>query len=195
MPYKRYPKRDPLKNRFTLPNEIHSLNLCSHEIAIYAYLLYCEDRKTYQAYPSYNTIGAAVQLSKNTVRKYVSQLEQKKFITTEPTKVLAKDGNYRNGNLLYTIRPIQEAIDFYHAEQIRKADETIRKQQIQEQLANATNAKRAMSSTTPSLQTNNLTSSTANHLAPNENHWDTGTDTDVLNQDDYADEFFDFDIA
>ena len=40
--------REAYKNYFPLPNEIFSLNLCPGEIAVYSYLLYCEDRKTYQ---------------------------------------------------------------------------------------------------------------------------------------------------
>lgn len=47
------------KNYFPLPNAIFSLNLSPGEIAVYSYLLYCEDRKTYQCYPSYKTIGRA----------------------------------------------------------------------------------------------------------------------------------------
>ena len=38
------------KNYIPLPNAIFSLNLCPGEIAVYSYLLYCEDRKTYQCY-------------------------------------------------------------------------------------------------------------------------------------------------
>ncbi len=32
------------KNYFPLPNEIFSLGLSSGEIAVYAFLMYCEDR-------------------------------------------------------------------------------------------------------------------------------------------------------
>lgn len=56
MKYQQYWKRDAAKNYFPLPNEIFCLGLCSGEIAVYAYLLYCEDRKTYQCYPSFRTI-------------------------------------------------------------------------------------------------------------------------------------------
>ena len=62
--YKRYPRRDPIKDYFPLPNEIFSLGLCDGEIAVYAYLLRCENRVTHQCYPSYNTIGNAVGLRK-----------------------------------------------------------------------------------------------------------------------------------
>lgn len=105
---------------FTLPNEIFCLGLSSGEIAVYSYLLRCENRKTYQCYPSYRTIGQALKMSQNTVRKYVQSLEDKHLISTERTEVIAKDGRKRNGTLLYTIRPIRDAIDYFHSEQLRR---------------------------------------------------------------------------
>lgn len=120
-------KRDPIKHYFPLPNEIFSLGLKAGEIAVYAFLLYCEDRKTFQCYPSYHTIGKAIGVSVNTVRKYVKMLEDKGFITTETTTILTKDGRSRNGSLLYTIRPIQEPIDFFHQQQFQKLQEDSQK--------------------------------------------------------------------
>ena len=72
--FRRWPKRDPNKYYYLVPNEVFNLGLSSHEIAVYNYLLRCEDRRTYQCHPSYRTIGKAVQLSENTVRKYVACL-------------------------------------------------------------------------------------------------------------------------
>ncbi len=108
------------KHYFTLPNEIFCLGLSSGEIAVYSYLLRCENRKTYQCYPSYRTIGQALKMSQNTVRKYVQSLEDKHLISTERTEVITKDGQKHNGTLLYTIRPIAEAIDYFHSEQLRR---------------------------------------------------------------------------
>ena len=110
MKYGSYPKRDALKNYFPVPNEIFCLGLSSGEIAVYAYLMYCEDRKTFQCHPSYKTIGNAVGMSKNTIRKYVGSLIEKRLITTEPTTVYTQKGEKRNGNLRYTIRPDQGSI-------------------------------------------------------------------------------------
>ena len=42
-----WPKRDPIKNYFPLPNEIFSLGLSAGAIAVYGFLLHREDRKTY----------------------------------------------------------------------------------------------------------------------------------------------------
>ena len=110
MKYSRYPKRDALKDYFPVPNEIFCLGLSSGEIAVYAYLLRCENRKTFQCHPSYKTIGNAIGMSKNTVKKYVDGLAQKRLITTESTTVYTQKGEKRNGNLRYTIRPDQGSI-------------------------------------------------------------------------------------
>ena len=122
MKFHRYPERDAIRHYFPLPNEIFSLGLCFGEIAVYAYLMYCEDRKTFQCHPSYRTIGRAVRLSWNTVKKYVTALEQKHLITTEPTTIRTKGGEKRNGSLLYTIRPIEEAKEYDYQLQLERAD-------------------------------------------------------------------------
>ena len=53
------------------------------------------------------------------VRKYVRILEDRGLITTEPTSIM-KDGQKRNGNLLFTIRPIQEAVEQFYQQQMEK---------------------------------------------------------------------------
>ena len=115
-------KRDPCKNFYMVPNEILRLGLSVGEIAVYNYLIYCEDHKTYKCYPSYRKMGEALGLTRKTVMKYVRSLEDRCLISTEPTKVTLKSGKKQNGNLLYTIRPIQEAVDHFNAEQLRKAE-------------------------------------------------------------------------
>ena len=109
-------------NYFPMPNEIFFLGLCYGEIAVYTYLMFCEDRKTYQCYPSYNTIGKALDMSKNTVMKYVKSLEDKCLITTEHTTVTLKSGQKQNGNLRYTIRPIKEAREHFYRQQMIKLE-------------------------------------------------------------------------
>ena len=56
-------KPDPVKNYYPVPKVICQLGLSPGEIAVYSFLLFCEDRKTYQCYPSYRTIGNAVGMS------------------------------------------------------------------------------------------------------------------------------------
>mgnify|MGYP001229499856 CR=1 FL=1 len=130
-----YPKRDPIKNYFLVPNEIYDLGLPHGAIAVYGYLLRCEDRRTYCCHPSYKTIGKALNMSENTVRKYVAELEEKHLIRTEPTTITTKDGRRRNGSLMYNIRPIQEAIDYFHERQMRELEESVERQKAQNRLS------------------------------------------------------------
>ena len=111
-----------LRRQFVLPNEIFDLGLSGGEILVYAFLIRCEDRETYTCYPSYDTIGSAVGMSRNTVGKYVSLLERKGLIETEPTFFTSKDGKKRNGNLLFRILPIQDVIDARFQRALRKAE-------------------------------------------------------------------------
>ena len=133
--FRRWPKRDPNKHYYLVPNEVFNLGLTSHEIAVYNYLLRCEDRRTYQCHPSYRTIGRAVRLSENTVRKYVAGLEEKGLIHTEPSTITTKDGRVRNGSLIYTIRPIQEALEQNYQRQFRQAEESVERARVQQRLA------------------------------------------------------------
>ena len=104
-------------NRSTLGLPVHHQLLeftqCAGEISVYSFLMSCENRKTYQCYPSYRTIGETVSMSVNTVKKYVDALVDKQFIYTERTSIITKDGRRQNGSLLYTIRPIYEAIQHH----------------------------------------------------------------------------------
>ena len=128
-------KRDPVKNYFPLPNEIYQLGLSHGAIAVYGYLLRIEDRRTYQCHPSYATIGKAVGMSNNTVRKYVAGLEEKGLIRTEPSTITTKDGRVRNGSLIYTIRPIQEALELNYQRQFLRAERDIERAKAEKKLA------------------------------------------------------------
>lgn len=122
---RKYPKRDPIKDYFPLPNEIFCLGLSYGEIAVYSYLLYRENRKTFQCYPSYRSIGKALGMSRNTVSKYVQLLVDKELIETEPTNVFTQSGKKLNGNLLYTILPIEQAKDYFYKRQLENLDRAI----------------------------------------------------------------------
>ena len=127
-------KRDLSKNFFPLPNEIFSLRLSPGALAVYSYLLYCEDRKTYQCYPSYTSIGKSVNMSVNTVRKYVVELEEQGLVVTEPTSIVTSDGRKRNGSLRYTILPIQNAVDLHNQRQLRQLEETTERMRVAKEL-------------------------------------------------------------
>ena len=133
--YKRWPKRDPNKNYFLVPNEVFHIGLTYPEISIYCYLLSIEDRETYQCWPSYKTIGKALGMCENTVSKYVRSLEEKGLIRTEPTIVRSKDGRPLNGNLLYTICPIQAAVELFYERQFRQLEEDAARQRAAARLA------------------------------------------------------------
>ena len=133
--FQRWPKRDPVKHYYLVPNEVFSLGLSSYEISVYNFLLRCEDRVTYQCHPSYRTIGRAVRLSENTVRKYVASLEEKGLIRTEPSTIITKDGRVRNGSLIYTIRPIQEALKLNYQRQFLRAERDIERAKAEKRLA------------------------------------------------------------
>ena len=100
---------------FLLPNAIFTLGLSPGEMTLYAYLIFCEDRKTHQCWPSIGRISQHTGMSANTITKYIRQLEEKQLIDVESTKVRTKRGEVRNGTLQFTVRPIQEAVN-YHLE-------------------------------------------------------------------------------
>ena len=119
-------------NYFTLPNVMFQLGLSTGELATYAYLLRCENRKTYQCFPSYKTIGQAIGKTRNAVKTYVDGLRDKGLIKTEPTTKTAKDGAVLNGNLLYTILPIENALNVYNERQAYLSEIESRRQMIRQ---------------------------------------------------------------
>jgi hypothetical protein len=121
-----------------VPNEVFSIGLNFREISLYTYLLRCENRDTYQCYPSYKTIGKTIRMSENTVAKYVRQLEEKGLIYTEPTIVQSKDGKPLNGNLRYTIRPIQGVLEAFYERQFQQVEEDAARQRAAKLLAKTT---------------------------------------------------------
>jgi len=120
---------------YPLPKVLCRLGLSPGEIAVYSFLMYCENRTTYQCYPSYRTIGEAIGMSRNTVAKYVRQLEEKGLIRTERTTVTLKDGRKRNGSLRYTILPPEQAVEQFNRQQLSKAEAAAERRRIQDKLA------------------------------------------------------------
>ena len=109
------------------------LGLCAGEVAVYAYLMFREDRKTYKCHPGYTTIGEALQMSKNTVAKYVRMLERKRLIKTRYT-TFDLQGKCCNGNLEYTILPIEEAVKDFEEKQECQLQLEYQKAQMLEKL-------------------------------------------------------------
>ena len=118
----RHSKYSGRGNFFSLPNELFFLNIGHGVITVYAYLLYCEDRRTHQCHPSYRTISDVVHLTVSTVMKHITKLADRQFITVESTSYIDKRGMKWNGNNLYTILPIQMAMDYCYQQQLLRLE-------------------------------------------------------------------------
>ena len=64
-----------------------------------------------------------------TVQKYVRMLEDKRLISTEPTKIMTQKFIKKNGSLIYTIHPFQEAVEYFSRRQIENGGR-LKKQNI-----------------------------------------------------------------
>ena len=59
-------------------------------------------------------------MSINTVRKNVCALADKGLIRTEDTTVLTRSGLQRNGNLRYTIQPLEKVLEDHRQTDLQK---------------------------------------------------------------------------
>ena len=57
-------------------------------------------------------------MSENTVRKYICRQEERGLIAAESTEVITKSSGRCNGNLLFTLLPIQKVIDQFYERQL-----------------------------------------------------------------------------
>ena len=117
---------------FVVPNEVFQLGLSAGAIATYCYLMSCENRRRgdkdrYTCYPSYTTIGRAINRSERSVYKYVQELVEAGLVSTEQTKVTTKDGRRWNGSLRYTMLDPRRAVELYHERQLAKLETGVRK--------------------------------------------------------------------
>ena len=74
-------------------------------------------------------------MSRNTVKKYVDSLIEKRLITAEPTTVITLKGKKRNGNLLYTVCPIENAAAYHDEQQMIRLESEMRRQVALKKLA------------------------------------------------------------
>ena len=109
-----------VNNCTILPNEVYQLKLSATALAIYSYLRRLADPETHQCWPSYANIAETFGCSKRTVAKYVTELCEAGLVSIEATSVTTADGLKWNGNLRYTILPIQSAVDLFHERQLAK---------------------------------------------------------------------------
>ena len=120
---------------FSLPNDIFRLGLKSGDLLVYIYLQYQKGAYSDQCWPSYATIGAAVGMSRKTVQKHIGALIDKGLVRAEYTSVFVH-GQKVNGNLLYTLKPIEQVLrerektqldKLTQAETQRKWDEKVKR--------------------------------------------------------------------
>ena len=111
------------------------LDLPASAVAVYLYLLRSADRKTDQCHPSEATIAKRLHLSRNTVAKYVRLLEERGLIITEHTKIITKNGIKKNGNLLYTMIPLQKVMEQHYEQQFNALERTTERRKVQAKLA------------------------------------------------------------
>ncbi|MBO4914171.1 MAG: helix-turn-helix domain-containing protein [Oscillospiraceae bacterium] len=111
-----------VSNCTILPNEVYQLKLSATALAIYSYLRRLADPETHQCWPSYANIAETFGCSKRTVAKYVAELCEAGLVSIEATSVTTADGLKWNGNLRYTILPIQSAVNLFHERQLTNYD-------------------------------------------------------------------------
>ena len=120
---------------FILPNDVFSLGLSANAIAVYAYLMRLEDRKTNVCWAKQQTIGNAVGVkSPKTVAKALAALEDAELIYREPT-TMNHNGKKVNGVQMFTIRPIEDAISHYQWEQMENLSRTVEAQEAEDRVA------------------------------------------------------------
>ena len=124
-----------VKNCFPVLNILLDMDLPASAVAVYLYLLRSADRKTNQCHPSEATIAKRLHLSRNTVAKYVRLLEERGLIITEHTKIITKNGIKKNGNLLYTIIPLQKVMEQHYEQQFNALERTTERRKVQAKLA------------------------------------------------------------
>ena len=70
----------------------------------------------------------------------MQKLEERELIRTERTTVTLKDGRKRNGTLLYTILPTEQAVEQHNRHQLYLVETAIERHRVQQKLAAQTEA-------------------------------------------------------
>ena len=71
-------------------------------------------------------------MSENTVRKYICRQEERGLIAAESTEVITKSSGRCNGNLLFTLLPIQKVIDQFYERQLSALEQATTRQRAQQ---------------------------------------------------------------
>ena len=78
-----WPRPDPRRYRFPLPNTVWEYDLKPTEFVILSYLCYCHSLRRNDGKISAETVAKAVHMTVGTVKKYLSSLASRKLITNE----------------------------------------------------------------------------------------------------------------
>ena len=122
-------------NYFTIENIIFSFDLKPGEFVVYAYLRRCSNVKTGQAWPSYQTIADAVNISRTSVARHVKALEEKGLLITEPTYWFDRSGSKMNGRRLFTLPPLSEVVENTIQRKIQEMEAHLERERVQKKLA------------------------------------------------------------
>ena len=109
-------------NFFTLPDEVFYLAWATGRSRCTPTCSAVRTAAPHQCHPSYNTIAAATGLAVNTVMKHIRELADRQFVAVERTSYLDRRGMKWNGNNLYTILPIQQAVDGSYRRQLAELE-------------------------------------------------------------------------
>ena len=131
-------ERPRAEGYFPLPDATFEIGLCAGELAVYVYLMRCENRTTHQCRSSCRTSGAPLRMSENTAHKYVCRLGEKEHVTVEPITAITRDGQKRNGNSRYTICHFRDARAAYHRQKLDQLETQTVRQRTEAALAKRT---------------------------------------------------------
>ena len=96
-----WPRPDPRRYRFPLPNVVWEYDLKPAEFVILSYLCCCHSHRRNDEKVSAESVAKAVHMTTGTVKKYLSSLADKKLITDELS--LTPDLQFTDDRMFFTL--------------------------------------------------------------------------------------------
>ena len=87
---------------YQMSNVIFYYQLSPIQFSVYSYLVCCAGQKE-KCWPSVKTISAHCNISENSVRKAITELEEREFIRKVKTKRCGQNGRWLQSNNQYFI--------------------------------------------------------------------------------------------
>ena len=91
-------------------------------------------RQFYSVFPEIERVWLIARRT-DRLQELAEQLEEKGLIRTERTTVTLKDGRKRNGSLLYTLLPVEQALAQHNQHQLHLAEMAAERHRAQQKLA------------------------------------------------------------